>query len=137
MDLPHIDWHWLGTILGGGVVAAASRFLGIAQRMQALENRVDTQGQLMADQRDEISRLRRLVGKQDKALLDLQRALADERRRSGELTERVAQLELERDTALAKAADTAAKAKLLIAQWEADKARPSHDTMPPPGGKPR
>lgn len=134
--MPHwlatMDWHWLGTVMGGGVVAALSRFLGIAQRMQALENRVDTQGQHMANQLDEIARLRKLVGEQDKALLALQRALSTEKRRSGELADRVAELESQLAASDKRATALAAELRDTLSL-----AQPSHDTLPPPGAKPR
>jgi chromosome segregation ATPase len=123
MDLPTIDWHWLGSILGGGFVAAASRSLGIVRRMQALETRVDTQGQLMADQRDEISRLRKLVGKQDKEL-------TEQRKQRYVLASRVTELERE----LKEERELRVRLQFEYAESLAMAER-SHKTMPPPGSK--
>lgn len=92
-------------------------------RLARLEGRVDTQAETIATLYAEKAELQRQVNELG----------ADNVR----LANRVVQLELERDTAIAKAEATEARAKLLIQQWEADKAKPSTKSSAPPGAKPR
>ena len=59
------DWSMLGAVLGGGVTAIGTRFLGITQRMSSMERRLDTQAELIANLTGENSLLRQKVDEQD------------------------------------------------------------------------
>lgn len=132
MDLPHIDWATFGTFAGGAATTLLARGLGIHQRLVALERSRDVQAELIANLTSELALSREKLARTDAELQRVTRMLLAERRVSKALTERVAQLEQERD-----AADRRAKAAAEELATAKRMGLPSHDTMPPPGGKSR
>lgn len=90
------DWSMLGAVLGGGVTAVGTRFLGITQRMSSMERRLDTQAELIANLTGENSSLRQKVAQQDEVIRRQGRHIGQLTRQNQQQAEELAQGALER-----------------------------------------
>lgn len=106
------DWSLLGTVVGGGATALLTRFLGITQRMQSLERRLDTQGELVANLHTENSALRGKVAEQDRVIVAQGHLIGDLTRQN---KEQAAQIETLNGEVARKDADNAALASQMNA----------------------
>lgn len=119
------DWHVMGTVLGGGATALLTRFLGITQRMSALERRLDVQTEHIATLMAQNQALVAKDTEQEKLIREL---TSDKVKLAG----RVGELERALEASEGRAKQLAQELYDSLAQ-----AQPSHRTLPPPGGKPR
>jgi septal ring factor EnvC (AmiA/AmiB activator) len=128
------DANVLGAVLGGAAATLAARFLGITQRMAAMERRQDTQSELVATQQQQISGLVQENREQGKKMAEQDSVIRQQARLIGDLQRENRELkgDCERLTQLHAAAEKRGES-LINELWE--ERRKTGKSIPPlPGG---